>query len=1767
MPEIRVTLSQNNATRVAVTPSTQPATVRAVTTAGGGSAFDPSNIYAYINLVFGVTNTAFGRANSGVANAQIALNIANLAYNKANAANLFAFAANTIPVANTQSNGYVTIRSSVRTTLNFIPGQDISIGVADDSAGDRANITISAVPVGPAWDAVNAAFTVANTANQQANLAFRAANAVYDFANSVNIKVDAAFGVANTGNLYANLAFRAANAAYDFANSINAKVDYVLPVANTANTRANLAQMASNAAYDFANAINSIARSAYNKANTTGVLSLANTLQSNSYMAVRSTGRSTLNFVPGTDIVIELTDDAVADRTNIKIISTSGSGAASPGQVFDAANGAFLQANVDLVIANLAFDKANAANSFANAAMFVADKANARANLIYTGVTTNTVTLYVSTIGVANAANPLAGDPFDKLSSALNWFHDNIYAASQLVLSVGAGTFTENVRFDASFARRFLGSGYPGPTKATTLKIIGADISTTIIQFSGNASPFVIGAIDSISKLEVYEVTWQAVNDMRFRASAPGFAFDELDHAYFEDVKFIDWSTAITNRKTGGVECNFVFIDNTSGAPGTQDTYGFRNTSGDFYVRNSGPFSNVRANSVSDVNATTPGAVFYGTGGRFHLDSNWSTANCDRILVVFNGCEVYGGDTARKLQYHANVGIPSQAYLIRGSASYLSFPNANIEFSTVGGGAINVIAGATVHYNRYVNTSFSQAINQQTYDGLIKDSDWRPIANLAFDRANVANTLSVGNTMSNGYFTVRSSQRTRLNFLPASANVRINVDDDSAGDRINVTIEAMGSGGGSGTGANLTAANTLANGYSIVRTAPYANINFIGDTLTDFDVTDDPSHYQINVKVRSSSAAFTQANAPVYVSVTAPASPVANSLWWNSENAVMSIYYSDGSSSQWVDVSGGGLTTADGNKYDKTGGPVTGNVAIRQPRITSDNVALDITSDWANTSVVYTAIRANIANVTNASSLSKFIEFQQNNVSKFVIYEHGNTSLYGSYTDASNYERLNFEYDSVNSRYFFLSQRAGSGTERNLIIGRGSDGAGYMEFGGSYVSWGAFNSQPWWGINNGRLEPANGDALRDIGHPTARVGSFYVSNISLRSVRTTTDNVSLDLTADWANTAQTFTLIRANVANVVNAESNSKFVDLQANGVSKFWLTTNGGGFFANAVGINAKDDATIPFVYETTSGNKQGIGIFQSQLTIGNPSVVKIWVKDDGNIQLAASYSLGWASGGFSGAADISLKRANAGNLLITNGGVDRANLFASNIYASNTVSGIDGRFTGTVYACTSVIVGSSQMYPTYVATPAIVDASADFWRAGGDGFMVYNAGSYKWSSTGGTSGQTADLALVRASAGNLLVTDGSSNRANLLASNITAGNTVSGIDGRFTNNVLTAGVNATERLITGNITLAQPRVTYNANIAFDITADWANTAQTFTLIRANIANSLNAGSTSKFIDFQQNGISVFTVTANGNVSANTVNADWGLIVGRLNVVPALVGAFAQSNIALLTASSGYDKANAANLLANQLSAVAQTYSNTYSLVQSTRGAINFIPGSNDVKITVVDDSTRGLANVTFDVPGVATAYAQANVANTRTVANTMSNSYVGIRSSQRSKLNFVPGTNITINVDDDSAGDRVNVTITGAAIPVAVDPSIMETATDNANFVTALHQPRHPGHPKAWGFINNFSTSAAALYSNYGVSSISYSASGGGAGNVKITWTTAFSSANYATLATTENVVSNSVATFHQKQAGTVNLLTWRLTNSIVNIAAVSFCAFGDQ
>jgi hypothetical protein len=57
---------------------------------------------------------------------------------------------------------------------------------------------------------------------------------------------------------------------------------------------------------------------------------------------------------------------------------------------------------------------------------------------------------------------------------------------------------------------------------------------------------------------------------------------------------------------------------------------------------------------------------------------------------------------------------------------------------------------------------------------------------------------------------------------------------------------------------------------------------------------------------------------------TPPANPGAGDLWWESDLGRMFVYYNDGNSSQWVDISAGGA----GQYLPLTGGTISGSVAV-----------------------------------------------------------------------------------------------------------------------------------------------------------------------------------------------------------------------------------------------------------------------------------------------------------------------------------------------------------------------------------------------------------------------------------------------------------------------------------------------------------------------------------------------------------------------------------------------------------------------------------------------------------------------------------------------------------------------------------------------------------------------------------------------------------------------------------------------------------------------
>jgi hypothetical protein len=226
-------------------------------------------------------------------------------------------------------------------------------------------------------------------------------------------------------------------------------------------------------------------------------------------------------------------------------------------------------------------------------------------------------------------------------------------------------------------------------------------------------------------------------------------------------------------------------------------------------------------------------------------------------------------------------------------------------------------------------------------------------------------------------------------------------------------------------------------------------------------------------------------------------------------------------------------------------------------------------------------------------------------------------------------------------------------------------------------------------------------------------------------------------------------------------------------------------------------------------------------------------------------------------------------------------------------------------------------------------------------------------------------------------------------------------------------------------------------ANAFASATIAGANTAvgtgaNNFLLAVIAGANSAVGTGANNFMIAVQNGSNTAVGTgANAFTSAT--------IAGANTAVGAGANAFASATIAGANTAVG----TGANAFTSATIAGANSAVGT--------GANNFMIAVQNGSNTAVGSGANAFAVATF------------NAANTRPVGNTLSSTYT-VRSTRRS-LNFIPGSNITINVDDDSAGDRSNVTI-------AATGGLTAFATKTANY-TAVNGDRLLCNTTAGTFI----------------------------------------------------------------------------------------------
>lgn len=133
------------------------------------------------------------------------------------------------------------------------------------------------------------------------------------------------------------------------------------------------------------------------------------------------------------------------------------------------------------------------------------------------------------------------------------------------------------------------------------------------------------------------------------------------------------------------------------------------------------------------------------------------------------------------------------------------------------------------------------------------------------------------------------------------------------------------------------------------------------------------------------------------------------------------------------------------------------------------------------------------------------------------------------------------------------------------------------------------------------------------------------------------------------------------------------------------------------------------------------------------------------------------------------------------------------------------------------------------------------------------------------------------------------------------------------------------------------------------------------------------------------------------------------------------------------------------------------------------------------------------------------------------------------------------------------------IDTTVTGTAV---ASQAQMETGTATNVLVTPGRQAYHPSSPKAWVYFT-VSGTTVTVQTSYNVTGVVRNATG----DYTVTWTTAFSSANYAWFVC-HNADRATIGTTPTVAAGTLRFKTIRASdNSDQDPTIVSVMAFGDQ
>ena len=232
-----------------------------------------------------------------------------------------------------------------------------------------------------------------------------------------------------------------------------------------------------------------------------------------------------------------------------------------------------------------------------------------------------------------------------------------------------------------------------------------------------------------------------------------------------------------------------------------------------------------------------------------------------------------------------NANLHSTKILVKG-IDLLPYVNNAFELANTAAIAANTPSHVANSASIYANGAFIAANSASSYANSAFIH-----ANAAFNKANTGGALTVSLTDDSNNFTNVVTSVTGIRF---DANSGFDITDLGSG---NVKV-----------GMNSTFKTWKITGQQDLIANGLDTIEFVGSNgvvLTSNTLASPKTIiFDTSSVFNKANAAFTVANNAntVYVSDSPPSSPVANTLWWQSNTATLKIYYNDGITSQWVDA-------------------------------------------------------------------------------------------------------------------------------------------------------------------------------------------------------------------------------------------------------------------------------------------------------------------------------------------------------------------------------------------------------------------------------------------------------------------------------------------------------------------------------------------------------------------------------------------------------------------------------------------------------------------------------------------------------------------------------------------------------------------------------------------------------------------------------------------------------------------------------------------------